>query len=375
MNSYTQNPTVQGIKDYLSYGSIVIVAVILFALLADSNKWFANFVYVFCLLPSLFLIRKNYVAFKNTWSVLGMLFLYAFYSACVLFFYKSGADHLKFFLFLLLFYIFVFINFNTDKRIFGLFFSILIVSVVFLTYGAFDAENLGVQRYGFGNINENRLTILFALPFAWLGWHCSLKDNTYKYAAWLLFFMYVTFNFYLLGSRSILFLVGTYLAFFIYEFRRELKIKEIVFIFSLIFILSCFFVFYDPLYEKLIARGSSYRMEIWIDVVNRMADKQCFLFGCGKTDTYKFLGIFDNPHGVFISSFYYYGSVGFLLLLTFLTVCFLKLEGFYRAWFVACLAFFVFTHVELIRKPSVIWIYFWLPLFMGLINKKKAEDV
>ena len=366
-------PGAQRIKEYLSYGLVAITAVLLFALLGNSNKWFANLVYIFCLLPSLFFLHKCFYAVKEIKAVIYTVFLYSFYSACVLFFDGSGVEHLKYFFILMLFYFFVLINFNTDKKVFGLFFSILLVSFLFLTYGVLDAGNLGVKRYDFGGVNENRLTVLFIFPFAWFAWYCFSTDKSYKYLVWLVFFLYTAINFYLMGSRSILLLVGAFLVFLIYDFRNKFTAKEIIFTLFIILALACFFAFYDPLYDKLLARGSSRRMIIWVDVINHMSEKNCFLFGCGKVDDYKFIGWIDNPHGLFISALYYYGVIGLFLFLLFLVFCFINLDGFYRAWLVAFLAYGIFTHVELIGKPSVIWIYFWLPLFLGLINKKKIE--
>ncbi len=364
-------PGAQRIKEYLSYGLVAITAVLLFALLGNSNKWFANLVYILCLLPSVFFMSKYFYAIREVRSIIYPLLLYSFYTVCVLFFDGSGIDNLKYFLLLLLFYIFVFINFNTEKRVTGLLASILLVSLFFLTYGALDAGVLGVERYEFGEVNANRLTVLFAFPFAWFAWYCFSTDKNYKYFAWLVFFLYIVINFYLMGSRSIILLVGTFLVFFVYEFRDKFKVKEIVFIVFLVLLL--FFVFHEPLYNKLLDRGSSERLDIWIDVIKQMTDKECFIFGCGKSDPYKFIGWIDNPHGLFASALYYYGIIGLLLFLLFLAVCFINLKGFYRAWFVAFLAYGVFTHVELIEKPSVIWIYFWLPLFLGLTDKKKVE--
>lgn len=364
---------VKSIKDYLSYGLVVITAVLLFALLGDSNKWFANLVYAFCLLPSVFYIYKSIDRIKDVKVILGFIFLYSFYSACVLFYDGLGFESLKYFIFIVLFYVFVIINFNTSKRVLALFISLLFLNFIFLTYGALDAGKLGVERYSFGGLNANRLTVLFVFPFAWFAWYCFCTQKSYKYIAWFVFFLYVAIDFYLLGSRSILLLVGGFLVFFIYEFRSKFTAKEIIFMLFLVLVLMCFFVFYDPLYDKLLARGSSRRMIIWIDVINHMTDRSCFLFGCGKTDPYKFIGWIDNPHGLFMSALYYYGVIGLLLFLLFLVFCFINLEGFYRAWFVAFLAYGIFTHVEVIDKPSIIWIYFWLPLFLGLINKKKIE--
>ena len=363
----------QKVKEYLSYGLVAITAVLLFALLGNSNKWLANLFYLFLLLPSVCFLRKYLRSQKVIGPVIYVLFLYSFYSACVLFFDGADFEHFKYFILLVLFYIFVLINFNTEKRVLGLFFSVLFISFLFLTYGALDAGNLGIKRYDFGGVNANRLTVLFALPFSWFAWYCFSTDKSYKYFSWFLFFLYVAINFYLMGSRSIILLVGSFLVFFIYDFRNKFTVKETFFMLFLVLVVVCFFIFYDPLYDKLLARGSSRRIIIWIDVINHMSERSCFLFGCGKADTYKFIGWIDNPHGVFISSLYYYGVIGLLLFLLFLVFCFINLEGFYRAWFVAFLAYGIFTHVELIEKPSIIWLYFWLPLFIGLINNKKIE--
>ena len=373
MISYLIIPDSKVIKEYLSYGLLAVTAVLLFLLFGGGNKWFSNLVYVFILLPSVFFIRKYLYAVKKIKAVMVLLFLYSFYSALVLLIDGEGVESFKYFLMLVLFYFFVLINFNSNNKVLALFSVFLTINFLFLTYGLLDAENLGVARYSFGGINANRLTVLFIFPFVWFACYCFSKSNIYRYIGFLVLFIYGAIDFYLLGSRSIIFLLAVFFVFFVYEFRSDLKRKDVVFLLLLCIIFSLVFYFYAPLYEKLIDRGVSYRKDIWLDAINRMVSEECFLFGCGKLDGYKFLGKFDNPHGVFISSFYYYGVIGFALFLSFLTICYIRLSGFYRVGFIACLAYFIFTHVELIVKPSVIWLYFWLPLFLGLIQKGNNE--
>lgn len=359
------------LKSRFNYAPAAILVLLGFAFYVDSNKWFANILYLTCLVPGLVFLYKQTGALKQFKSFFLSLFLYCLYLSVVLALDGYGPEHIKYYLLLVLFFYFVCFGGAAFYHGFRVYIVMLVFCTVVITYALLTSDISVGGSYDFSGLNANRVSWLIILPAAWFLWYSFEKAKPYRYVAvFLLVFSFIS-DFYLLGSRTFLLFMMVYALFFIYEFRRRFTLDDFK-CFSIIALALIFlvFLFHEFLYHRIALRGGSYRLDIWLDMLNRVTVEQCYIFGCGKVSEYRFLGAFDNPHGVYASTLYYYGAVGLLALFLFLYVCYSQLRGFYRAWFVACLFCFIFTHVEIVESPSILWLYFWMPLFIGILDKR-----
>lgn len=120
----------------------------------------------------------------------------------------------------------------------------------------------------------------------------------------------------------------------------------------------------------LLERGLSFRPAIWSAVVRRLIDTCGAVTGCGKDD-YLFLGEFFHPHSAYLSILYYGGLVG-LALFVGVAVAFLirSWRGNSRWLMVALVGWggVVATTSGVIASPRPLWVFFWIPTFMALIE-------
>lgn len=347
---------------------IALVGLASFALLGASSKQFANALYILCLVPALISWSSTFAFARKEPVFCALLLVYCGYCALVSgVLHEEGARELKYYCLLLLFFGFLGGGVASEKALVLFMRLLLALCAILLAYGLIvhlSGERAG--RFQFGEINANRASVIFAFAFSGLMWTGARMEGWRALVAVSVAVAAFLAVFYLLESRSLLICLMVFTVMALVLPNWEVSWKGIA-LFAVIFAaLSLIVVFCEPIYQRLVERGGSYRLQIWSDVWGYMQANDCYLLGCGKDMEYRFLGRFDSPHGLWMSVFFYYGAIGLLLLLAFLAYCAYRLSGFYLAWLFAFLAFCTFTHTRLIDSPSLLWLYFWTPLVLGL---------
>lgn len=355
--------------------AIALVGLAFIALLGASSKQFANALYVLCLLPALISFSSTLAFVRKEPVFCVLLLVYCTYCALVSgVLHGEGVRDLKYYCLLLLFFGFLGVGVASEKALVLFMRLLLALCAVLLTYGLIvhlSGESAG--RFQFGEINANRASVIFAFAFSGLLWEGAKMSGWRAVASVCVAIAAFLAVFYLLESRSLLICLMVF-AVMVFVLPSWKVSGKGVALFAVFFTTICLIVlFYEPIYQRLVERGGSYRLQIWSDVWGYMQTNDCYLLGCGKDTGYRFLGRFDSPHGLWMSVFFYYGAIGLLLLLAFLAYCAYRLSGFYLAWLFAFLAFCTFTHTTLIDSPSLLWLYFWVPLVLGLRKRIKGD--
>jgi len=192
-------------------------------------------------------------------------------------------------------------------------------------------------------------------------------------------FFIMLFFLYFYNSRSAmagLFFGVVGLSFFDYKPGQKRFISLIVLIAIGSLVISYF-------YGNILNRGISYRTEIWLSGLNKIAD--CgWLIGCGfggNSDIIINSGLsFQHAHNLFLSHLVNTGLLGlFSLLGLLLYTAYQGLKGhafMTLGLLVGCAALFFDGH-SIITNPDDIWLIFWLPLIMTYweINHAQTKGV
>ena len=138
--------------------------------------------------------------------------------------------------------------------------------------------------------------------------------------------------------------------------------------------------------DLLLPRATSYRMDIWMAVLERvMSENPLFGLGIGTVDHVFVAGYeFNHPHSLYFSVFFQGGLLGlgmFLLLIGWTLRVLLQHYGHADArlalglFTIAIVGYLLDGH-ELIDKVSDMWFVFWLPvaLAVGLAWRRPAMD-
>lgn len=122
--------------------------------------------------------------------------------------------------------------------------------------------------------------------------------------------------------------------------------------------------------EILLERGFSYRPEIWEASLQRVSDECGLVAGCGK-DEHRLLGQFYHPHSAYVSALYY-GGVPSLAAFAAMAVAFFVATWRARSsWLLVALVGWGGLVTEtngVITSPRTLWVFFWIPVFMALIE-------
>lgn len=133
-------------------------------------------------------------------------------------------------------------------------------------------------------------------------------------------------------------------------------------------------VFYLDIDQLLANRGASYRIIIWKEVVRQLFNDCNYILGCASTGD--ILGKFSHPHNVYLSMFYRNGLLGGGVFLVFLG-CFTYLGLKHKSkWFVLSLfgwGALLTENNSLFTSPQPFWIYFWIPVFMTIVEVYKES--
>jgi len=121
-------------------------------------------------------------------------------------------------------------------------------------------------------------------------------------------------------------------------------------------------------------RALSYRPEIWFDAATRLINECSVLIGCGK-DNYFFLGEFHHAHSGFLSVFYQAGLLGGGAFLFFMCLFFFYAFRARSRWMCVSLigwGSLLTTTNGVFISPQPLWIYFWFPVFMAVLELKNG---
>jgi hypothetical protein len=126
---------------------------------------------------------------------------------------------------------------------------------------------------------------------------------------------------------------------------------------------------------NLFQRGDSYRMEIWMQVLERVRTDMWFGLGlAAETDFVMADGrILHNPHSAFMATLLYGGIVGTVALIAMLLAAFYQaVIDYFRTddFTLAALMIFVFFSIlphgtNLVAHPKPLWLYIWLPIALA----------
>lgn len=122
--------------------------------------------------------------------------------------------------------------------------------------------------------------------------------------------------------------------------------------------------------EILLERGSSHRLAIWEAAIQRLVENCGFLTGCGD-DNHLLLGMFYHPHSAYVSALYQGGVLGLAMLGVMALVFFVTACSVHSRWFLVALVGWgglVTTTSGVIASPRPLWVFFWIPTFMTLLE-------
>ena len=128
--------------------------------------------------------------------------------------------------------------------------------------------------------------------------------------------------------------------------------------------------------EQLANRGLSYRTIIWQEVWRLLLHECNPLVGCNFPEDYKILGQFDHPHNVYLAMFYRNGLFGGGLFCLFVAYFFYRGIKAKSVWLIISLfgwGAFITENDSLFTKPEAFWVYFWLPVFMTILDSHKSQ--
>ena len=158
-----------------------------------------------------------------------------------------------------------------------------------------------------------------------------------------------------------------------------LVIYKRIYWYGLLIVLLLALAVYGLSFDDLLAnRGSSHRFIIWEEVWRQIYYECDVLLGCNNPSDYKILGKYYHPHNVYLALIYNSGVIGAVAFSLF------AINYFYRGikarsiWLVISLfgwGALLTENESLFTTPEPFWIYFWLPVFMTIIesNKLKVE--
>lgn len=131
-------------------------------------------------------------------------------------------------------------------------------------------------------------------------------------------------------------------------------------------------------YEGLLERGVSYRSAIWADGLQRLDAECSWLIGCKQDDQYRFVGQFEHAHSAYLSIFIDNGIIGFSAFLAFACVYFALGVRTRSSWFVVSLLGWggvIASSNGLIESPRPLWIYFWMPTMLALLDFGRYDSL
>lgn len=130
-------------------------------------------------------------------------------------------------------------------------------------------------------------------------------------------------------------------------------------------------------YEALLARGVSYRTGIWLEALTRWRDTCSWGFGCAEAGEPLYLSQFHHAHSAYISILVDTGVLGAITFAVFALAYFVQGVRVRSHWFIVSLvgwAGVLATSNGLVDSPRPLWIYFWLPTLLALLDYQREVN-
>ena len=235
-----------------------------------------------------------------------------------------------------------------------------------------------IHGSGLGNLAEFGGTIIAGTNYVpslvaaiWLALTATRKDMVVKWLACAFFiavFVYFTYSrtAWLASLASAVILVMT---------QAKPEVKKLTLLAGMIIVIFACIFGYDAIQYELTERGTTGRDEIWSTVFERLSGHWLTGYGAGvNTDPIAIHGgaqiIKKHMHNLYIEILYQFGLIGLVLTLVVSLLLVLelfrlranKMAAFWLALFSCGLLAMLFDLDGFVSSPSVVWIYFWLPI-------------
>jgi O-antigen ligase len=128
------------------------------------------------------------------------------------------------------------------------------------------------------------------------------------------------------------------------------------------------------IYEILLERGLSHRVEIWQEVIRQLTTDCNIWIGCVPGE--KILGQFYHPHNAYLAMLYRNGILGASVFLVFIVIFFARTIRVKSRWMLLSLFGWgcLLTEINsILTSPEPFWIYFWLPVLMAIIESQQKD--
>lgn len=367
-------------RHYLNLLPIFVLLIFTFHLFAGSKNPQQTIFYLTILAPGLYLLIKNF-SDKDKLKILLPCALFLSYSAITTLWTEGKAIETIVQPFKNSVYIFIFLYcllyLDIDKQVTNLIkFLVLVaaISALVTCYNAFLVQGIefGKRMGGSGNLAHplrvGTLYGFFTVCNCYLlirAKHNSLAENLLFSATFLilLFSMAATISRTPFAATAIcLFLLC------VFNFNKPAKF---ILLFGITLIATVLLLLPDAL-SSYTARGMSYRPLIWKDAINSIM--QAPILGHGILSEINIPSIqSDSAHNRFLSTFYYSGVVGLILLLVVIADTFIKnikSQSFELFSFKVLLLFGCLCSLTegkyVISRPDMVWLIIWLPLGLTL---------
>ena len=129
-------------------------------------------------------------------------------------------------------------------------------------------------------------------------------------------------------------------------------------------------------YEALLARGGSYRVDIWQDALMRLYEGCSWIVGCAQEGNFRYLGQFHHAHSAYVSILVDTGLLGAATFISFAGIYLILGVKTRSPWFIVSLAGWagvIASSNGLVDSPRPLWIYFWLPTLLALLDYQRQS--
>lgn len=213
-------------------------------------------------------------------------------------------------------------------------------------------------------------------------------SESYKKLGWVVLLGFLLSAIYLTGSRGVL--IGLAFASIIsISSQLGLSKKQTIIFFgvflgTILLILITLYLQFAALFSDLFPRAYSFRPEIWLTIMNSILEHN-LLFGFGYLATGSISSNnieFMHAHSIYLSTFYYGGLIGLILLAYVITSVITAisrsnsndLRTLAISGFLFAVTALIVDGDRLLSKIDYIWLVFWLPVTMSAIIEYNQKE-
>ena len=350
-------------------------------LFVDSSGTKSTFFYVACAFPALLLSACHLGTLSRSTEIRALFVFLVLYCATLLAIDGPSPAPLKqsLYIMLLLVGLFVASRDQSGMRVAAFCFSIASSAVGLYAIGLWVAElaTTGVpSRMTLSGAMENPVHAALLVLTGWLGLcfikllpECRARGVGYLVAGYSLMLAYSALVILAFQARSAL--LGLVLAVLTYVFFQRERAIAVIASLGLLFLLLT-----SGLGETLLARGLSYRLDIWQEAWLRLIHDCSWLAGCGRSTRHLYLDQFFHAHSGYLSIFVENGLIGLSAFILFSLLFFRRGFRTKSPWFALALlgwGSLITTSYGIVTKPISLWIYFWIPTLIFLIEALDAD--